>query len=89
MFCCFSGLALRQSFIKALRSSPFLPTADLLQVAILLCWGDLSAAAADAAVAGAAAAGVAALAAGGVAVGPAAKAAAEIQAKAKTDTEMK
>src|SRR5688572_26315264 len=36
--CCVTGLAERHSFMKALRSSPFLSPASLLQVVILLCW---------------------------------------------------
>jgi hypothetical protein len=37
-----SFLALRHSFIKALRASPFLPSASLLQAPILLCWAVLA-----------------------------------------------
>ncbi len=75
--------------MNALRSSPFLPAASTLQVFILLCWGVLSVAAAEAAAAGAAAAVVAAVAGVAVAAGPAAKAAPVIKAKANADTEMK
>ena len=72
LFCWVSGLLLRQVFMKALRSSPFLSAASALQVAMRVCC--LVGAAADAA--GAAdVAGVAAV-AGAAALAPAAGASA-------------
>ena len=48
LLCWPSFLAPRHSFMNALRSSPFLPTALLLHMAIRACWGVLSPSAARA-----------------------------------------
>lgn len=50
--CCVAGLLLRQVFMNALRSSPFLSAASVLQVAILDCCLVCAAAGAEAGAAG-------------------------------------